>query len=240
MQLTQMIAKVVWTRQQAGGLIERFDAVHRLLRGHPISTEMDRKEDPQAGDVVNGGWTCGTVFVLLPACLNCGSPHRLLIPGYGPLSLHSTSLLQCSTQMLPEEVSTYMNRIPMARWLPVVKDIVDWLKVVKAAPSPLAGDCSGRATGRDETWTVTPWIRGSEGTMVFTAPGQRPDGRERMEQESSQPWWYNRGKLTRVQRDTGITISGPICYTCGRPILVTARVTMRSPGYSCAVVCTNV
>ena len=125
MQLTQMMAKVVWTRQQAGVLIARFDAVHCLLSRHPISTEMDRKEEPQAGDVANGCWACGTVFVLLPACPNCGSPHRLLIPGYEPLSQHSTSLLQCSTQVLPEEVSTYMNRIPMARWLPVVKDIVD-------------------------------------------------------------------------------------------------------------------
>ena len=146
MQLTQMIATVVWTRQQAGELIDRFDAVHRLLSGHPVSTELSRKEEQQGGDIVNGCWTCGTVFVLLPTCPTCGSPHRLLLQGYAPLSLHSTSLLQCGTQALPDMVRAYMNLIPMARWLPVVKDIVDWLKIVRDAPSPLAGDCSGRVT----------------------------------------------------------------------------------------------
>ena len=60
-----------------------------------------------------------------------------------------------------------MNQIPMARWLPVVKDIVDWLKIIKEAPSPLAGDCSEQFDHEAEAWTVTPWIRGSGGTMVF-------------------------------------------------------------------------
>ena len=76
--------------------------------------------------------------------------------------------------------------------------------------------------------------------MVFTAPGQRPAEQERDKWASERPWWYNRGKLTRVRRDPGVIISGPICNTCGRPILVTARVAMRSLGYSCAVMCTKV
>ena len=146
MQLTQMIATVVWTRQQAGGLIDRFEAVHRLLSRQPVSAELSREGEQQGGEVANGCWTCGTVYVLLPKCPTCGSPHRLLMQGYAPLSRHSTSLLQCSTQALPDKVRAYMNLIPMARWLPVVKDILDWLKIVRDAPSPLAGDCSGRVT----------------------------------------------------------------------------------------------
>ena len=109
MQLTQKIATVVRTRRQAGDLHERFDAVHCLLSRHPISTELSRKGDLQNGNVANGCWTCGTVFVLLPTCPTCGSPHRLLLQGYEPLSLHLTSLLQCSTQALPDVLSAYMN-----------------------------------------------------------------------------------------------------------------------------------
>jgi hypothetical protein len=36
-----------------------------------------------------------------------------------------------------------MNLIPMARWLPVVKDIVDWLNIVKEAPSRWQGTAVG-------------------------------------------------------------------------------------------------
>ena len=240
MQLTQIIADVVWTRQQAGDLKDRFDAVHRLLKSHPVSTELSREGEQQMEDQVNGCWTCGTVFVLLPKCPTCGSPHRLLMQGYASLSQHATSLLQCSTQAMPDMVRAYMNLIPMARWLPVVKDMVDWLKIVRDAPSLLAGDCSGRNTEAAATWTVTPWIRGSGGTMVFTAQGQQPAEQERDKWGSERPWWYDRGKLTRVRRDPGLIISGPICNTCGRPNLVSAKAVMRSRGYCCAVLCTKV